>query len=94
MRIPKAGTLVLVEWEDSSVAEGWYSTKEVEEKLDVAKLCKTVGWIMKKDPTSVWLICGAAFTPANVLELSSVAYRIPLACVKRIRKLLPDEETK
>jgi hypothetical protein len=94
MKSPKVGTLVLVEWEDSSVAEGWYTIKEVEEKLDVAKLCKTAGWVMKAATDSMWLICCAAFTPANVLELSSVAYRIPMACVKRVRKLVEEEQKK
>lgn len=88
MRIPKVGTLVLAEWEDSSVAEGWWSLREVEEKLNVARLCKTAGWIMKVEKDNVWIVCCAAFGANGVVELSSTTYRIPLPVIKRIVRLL------
>jgi hypothetical protein len=89
MKTPKPGTLVLVEWEDSSTEDSWCTLRAVEEKLNIAKLCKTAGWVMKVDDDSVWIVCCGAFTVAGELELSGSAFRIPLPIVKRIIRLGP-----
>jgi hypothetical protein len=72
--------LVLVEWLDSRRGEGWVRLDDLRDDLKATR-CRSVGWIIGKDATSVTLAghlgdnpeqcCGDMTIPANsILRIS------------------------
>lgn len=72
--------LVLIEWLDSRRGEGWVRLDELD--VSITK-CKSVGWIIAKDKTSVTLAGHIGENPDQCCgDLS-----IPLRAVQRITPL-------
>ena len=79
----KKPKLVLVCWLDivHGYYDGWCKAKKKSRKLKVSKV-KSVGWLMKKNKTSLTL-CQNLASDGDGFSLVT----IPRGCVKKIRKL-------
>ena len=83
--------LVLVEWQDSRRGEGWVRLDELQSTITQ---CRSVGWIIAKDSTSVTLAghlgenpdqcCGDLTIPRRAIK-QIVALKIPAK--SRTRKM-------
>lgn len=76
----RAHSLVLVEWLDSRRGEGWVRLDELE---GTVTRCRSVGWIVAKDSSSVTLASHLGEDPAQccgdmTIPLRSVLKMVPI----------------
>lgn len=78
--------LVLVEWEDSRRGEGWVRLEELENTIT---RCRSVGWIIAKDKTSLTLAGHMGVDPEQccgdlTIPMRAILKMIPLSIPKGI----------
>ena len=74
--------IVEVEWRDSASFHGWGTTGYYDERGSDPSVCRTVGYLLKKDANEVFLVMSRSDNN-NVND----SMTIPRECVLRIRYL-------
>ena len=75
----KAGTLLVISWDDILARNVWLSDKEAQETQPAH--CKTVGWLVNDDKLNIRL----TDTVASDGEKSVIV--IPKGCIRKIQKI-------
>lgn len=84
---PARMPLVLVEWVDPSRGEGWRSTDQIKEYYSEPAKCRSVGWLLLRTK-KVLIVLPHISGGYDGLQQNGIGeLTIPLACVKRVKKL-------
>ena len=79
----KEGSLVIVDWDDSTGSSRWVDKDEAYDASDrEISCCQTVGWLLRTTPKSM-TIYASADNNGNISDRMV----IPSRCVKRVRCL-------
>jgi hypothetical protein len=81
--------LVLVEWEDSRRGEGWVRLDELE---NTVTKCRSVGWVIAKDATSLTLAGHMGIDPEQccgdlTIPMRAVLRMVSLSVPKALRHI-------
>jgi hypothetical protein len=87
MKMPAAGALILVDWQDVSSCDNWCDPEKAAESARADSTCLTVAWFYKERDGCIEIVSTAHFRGDKIHE-SGTMYRIPVGCIQN-NKVLP-----